>query len=697
VPPVRLPGWKNKSWYNFAMGENLEDGQVLYGNGSSSKSNKIPNSSSEATGGKFKFRRPDITEEEKSPVLWGEGDAPKCIQSFRELLGNEELRKNAEIDLKIRHQDLYDEIRDSYGSENEAGFRDWEEKTIQLLMWYNAGSRLINELLIRVTDTESEDPNAFGNMARAALRDPSCADHADPHTRLIDAVQKMNVILCGAQVFDESGLFVMAAAMKPILHDFSQLLVQYRKAQHKKDPEWKKLDPKDAHKEEAAVIACVFKPFIQEIGHMSGDLADQLTTVLAADMAVHDRLEDFQQRLGDEEKVPAEGLEPQELYERSMNGTIDQYSLSTKDRLVIMRLVQQKSGEKRAFDPVIYGEYGLGAEFEERFRKEIEQAMSDARRFRSEELHADPVLRVGWASIFNLADIYEMIAPGKYAVVRKEQVHRSTIRPLAQPETDDEAVLTLNSPDAYNSSTWCRAMYEYLAFIRVIKKSPFYTNEIFKNFITNTILFHMLQAEELYEQLALGEEGLSGLDDIKGERIRNLAIKSLRKIDTAPEEVLDFAQQIGNKTASEVIDITRERVLSDPKGSEYGRLFLERASVINTQIETVKYNIRHKPHPDETKSDGVAYTFTDAERGKMKQNFSRIWIQACIELDIENDEASGIRSDMKSRSIQQILISYPMLMNVGYDSLGGLWLARTLNPLEIDIAARLRLNPSLRS
>lgn len=636
----------------------------------------------------------------KNPVLHIEGSGlPDQMDSFTELLQVDELWANAEVDIRERYHYLWEEIEEHVVEQKGwDALVDRETLTYQMLVAYNYGSRLANETLIHLTHADSDDPNEFGNWARVALRNQELP-HADNHTRAVEAIQKMNAILVGADVYDPSLTLVVAAAMKPIFHDIMQNLWEQQKEMHPNDEMLKKLDPKDDHKEAAAFLVHVLKPVIQQAGHLSDRLTEELVRVLSAGIAVHDQLDDFQFRLSGKEKVSAAGLDDEALYKHYKDGTVDQMSLSGLDRYRILMMQQEAIVKKKGWtDGSIFGNYGLGVSFEAAHGDRIRQTIDPGSQQTEGPIEVDRDLMVAWDSMFNLTDIWEMIIPGEYAVLRKEKVYRSTIRPLISPNGDIEVAFSPTPLDNYDLSSWCRAMYEYRSNVAVLKKSPFAKNELFMEFLGNTILYNLLQGQKLYRALVKGEEGLKEFDRIQNERMRMATRKAMNKIGVPKEEAQAVMMQISGMDFEQIFDAAISKLTEKrygAQGIEYATRLALRYKAMQKEFDRVRANMRKKKRPDGTPSEGRAHTYTDEEIHKMEENFSQAWMLICNELGIADaDEQKIIRFQMETLPAHQVADIYSMLPNPGYpDSLGKLSDAKTINGLPDQIRVRLQGSP----
>lgn len=631
----------------------------------------------------------------KAPLLWEEmSDNSPPIESFRQLLEHNELWVNADIDMRDRYDYLWREIQERCSGEE---LQDREIATYEILAAYNYGSRLANEVLIHFTHASSDEPGEFGNWARAALRNQNLP-HADMHTRAVEAIQKMKTILVGPDIHDRSLTLVVAAAMKPIFHDITQNLWEQMKVMHKDDQDIQKLDPKDDHKEAAAFLVHVLKPLIQREGHLSAELTEELVRVLAAGISVHDQLDDFQFRLSAQDKVQALGLDDAALFAHYQNGTVDQLSISGIDRLRILRQQQKKASAKpkREYDMGVYGRYGLGYDLEKVHAALISRVLSERVTFDVEGLSFDRRLQVAWESMFNLSDIWEMIIPGEYAVVRKEKVFRSTKRELFNPDGDLAVAFSPVPLDNYDLSSWCRAMYEYRMHVDVIKKSPFHDNPLFMEFIGNTILYNMFQAQQLYKKLALGEEGLREFDRIQREQAMMGARKAIRKTGISEAEEETIMDEVAGMDMNEMLQAVLGKIVyRNEKGVEYGLRLALRFKDLEEQFKDVKSNIRRKPSPGKVPSSGVAYRYSPEDMKRLDDNFEVAWRHICRALGIEDEmRQRQIFLDMEMMAKTELQEKYPMLPNPGYPvSLGKLSDAKVLHPLPPDVQERLANSP----
>lgn len=636
----------------------------------------------------------------KNPVLQIEGSGlPDQMDSFTELLNVQELWVNAEVDIRERYHYLWEEIEEHVIEKHgRDAFFDREALTYETLVAYNYGSRLANETLIYLTHAHSDDPNEFGNWARVALRNQELP-HADNHTRAVEAIQKMNAILVGADVYDRSLTLAVAAAMKPIFHDIMQNLWEQQKEMHPDDEILKKLDPKDDHKEAAAFLVHVLKPVIQKAGHLSDRLTEEVVRVLAAGIAVHDQLDDFQFRLSSADKVNAAGLDDETLYKHYTDGTIDQMSLTGLDRYRILTMQQRAIVKKKGWpDRSIFGTHGLGADFEAAHGELIQKAIDPDHQAPKGEIAVDRELMIAWDSMFNLSDIWEMIIPGEYAVLRKEKVYRSTIRPLISPSGDMAIAFSPTPQPNYDLSSWCRAMYEYRSNVAVLKNSPFAKNELFMEFLGNTILYNMLQGQRLYRALARGEEGLAEFDRIQNERMRMATRKAMNKVGVSKEEARAVMAKVAHMGFEEIFDMAIGKLTEKKYGAqgiEYATRLALRYKTMKGEFDRLRANMRKKKRPDGTASEGQVHRYSDEEIAKMEENFEKAWAYICNDLGITDaDEQDIIRYQMETLSAHQVADIYSMLPNPGYpDSLGKLSDAKTVNELPEQIRVKLQGSP----
>ncbi len=641
----------------------------------------------------------------KQPVLAREGQwLPDEIDSFTDLYQSNELWANARIDLDERYSYLWEEIEGKLveNGMQPDGITERKIHTLEILVALNFGSRIANETLIHFTHAQSDDPDEFGNWARVALRNQELP-HADNHTRSVEAIQKMNAILVGADERDPSLTLVVAAAMKPIFHDIMQNLWEQQKERFPDDPTLKNFDPKDDHKEAAAFLVHVLKPYIKRAGHLSDRLTEELVRVLSAGIAVHDQLDDFQFRLAGTGKVNAAGLDDEILYGHYKKGTVDQLSLSGLDRYRILRMqqqeiVKQKVNAGKWENGDVFGTFGFGRSLESAHWDLIEQAIVPERQWSMGDVDIDRERMVAWDSLFNLTDIWEMIIPGEYAVIRKEKVYRSTIRVLIAPKDDMSVAFSPTPLPNYDLSTWCRAMYEYRSNVKVLLNSPFAQNALFMEFIGNTILYNMLQAQKLYRELVKGEEGLGAFDKIQNERMRMAAKKALVKANVPQDEITTFMKAISGAGFNKIYEAGYAKLMQ----AEYGTSGVELATrlhrryrAMEREFERVRANMRVKMTPDGTPSKGEVYRYSDEDRAHMEENFTDAWRRICTDLGITNTEEQDImRQNMEKFPPSQLQDVYPMLPNPGYpDSMGKLSDAKTINPLPEQIKSHLEKSP----
>lgn len=627
----------------------------------------------------------------KSPVLWKEGATPKGeIDSFVELLEIEALWTDAEIDIKERYHFLWDEIKDRFEKDE---LPDREIKTYKILVAHSYGMRLANEVLIHLTHADSDNPNEFGNWARVALGNQSLP-HADSHTRPLEGIQTMNMILGGTDVYDPTFTMVVAASLKPMFHDIMQNLLEQQKVMHPEDQDFKNLDPKDDHKESAAFLVHALKPLIKKAGHLSDRLTEELVRVLSASISVHDQFDDFQFRLSDINKINADTLSNEELYRCYELGTIDQMSLRSDHRHTIMRMRQKQAAVKKGYHVSIYGAYGLGDSLEERHGQLIQMAITSPTRFDQKEIQISREKMIAWDSLFNLGDIWEMIIPGQYAVLRKIRVHRSTIRPLISPEEDIRIAFSPTPLDNYDKSDWCRAMYEYRANVQVLKDSPFAQNPLFMEFLGNTVLYNLIQAQKLYRAFVQGENGLHELDAIQYERVRMVSRKALQKVGMPQKEIEEELKKMDKMNLEQIVTTMRAGLLDTNYGKvgiEYASRLEVRFNYIREEFDTIRKNMRVKLRPDGKPSEGQVYRYGDEDIAMFEENFKIAWALICEDLGITDPAIqTHIREYMETCAPQRVALAYPILPNPGFpDSLGKLGDAKTVNALAPDVRNRL--------
>ncbi len=657
----------------------------------------------------------------KQPVLAIEGQwLPDEIDSFVELNNSNELWANARIDLEERYGYLWDEIEKNLvesGMESDA-IAERKIHTGEILIALNFGSRIANEALIHFTHAQTDDPNEFGNWARVALRNQELP-HADNHTRSVEAIQKMNAILVGADVMDPSLTMAVSAAMKPIFHDIMQNLWEQQKERFPDDPVLKNFDPKDDHKEAAAFLVHVLKPYIKRAGHLSDRLTEELVRVLSAGIAVHDQLDDFQFRLSDKgvktsesdghavdhdtPKVSAVGLDDETLFKYYQDGTVDQMTLTGLDRYRILRAQQREIVKRKIKDGKwengdIFGMYGFGQSMEAAHRGLIQQAIAPEQQGSMGDVRIDRDRMVAWDSLFNLTDIWEMIIPGEYAVIRKEKVYRSLIRVLFNPKGDMAVAFSPTPLLNYDLSSWCRAMYEYRSNVRVLMNSPFAQNDLFMKFIGNTILYNMLQAQKLYRELAKGEEGLGALDKIQNERMRMATKKALSKANADPQEVRAVMKEVGAMKFQEIFETGYAKLMQPTYGVvgvEIATRLRRRYKAMEREFNRVRANMRIKMRPDGTESERKAHQYSAEEREHMERNFNEAWQRICVDLGIPDvEEQNTMRENMERIPPPRLQDLYPMLPNPGYpDSIGKLSDAKTVNPLPEEVRVHLQRSP----
>jgi len=672
--------------------------------------------------------------------------SPDVIYDFRELLANEELRLNAEIDLQ-RYTVEWQSVLKNIPKEKQAEART---KMIDILVYYNFGIRLANETLIQATHPKSL--RDFGELFREARKNPKNFDHGDLHERGTDAMQLLNYILLGTteHIDDMTGLTIVAAPMKSIYHDQPQLWMQDRKDMHPKDDFLRLVNPRDYHNEAGAFYIHILRPIIQRAGHLSDNLADRFVAVVATGISLHDTPGFKKILLKDNARSAAEFETSAGLYAAYTSGKLNRLTLLPSEWLTILKekiretaisdLLNARATEKAdeqmkyrfvaeakerrkvkqllidgfkkevsvEYPPEelmnqyihgVYGQYGLGAVMEEYYQKELETALDLARRpdWTDNPFSAQTVY-IG-DSIFNFADLDEMIR-GAESEVRKLRVFWSRSRPLILPDTDlREAVREDPEVRGHNQSDWCRQAAEWIEIAKQYADSPFFQDSGYAEFIRNTYLRNMLQAQKLFEELSRGDGGAEYLDDIKLQRILEIAGKVLQKSnlfsrlnneETEYKQIMavtDLLNMAGN-----IWQVRRFIENYIPETNTYFYRFVRQFERICSQIDTVKENLRQKPGPDGAIT-GYIYQYSKHEIEELKNNFDNVWVEVCRIFGIvdvgRQNELRLILGD-EGRTAKSIIREKPIMRRIHMDSVGALIDARTINTLPREIEAKLR-------
>lgn len=622
----------------------------------------------------------------KDGILWREGH--NKLTSFREILLDSELRNNAEIDLHIRYRTTWDAVKRymvDVQRKTPEEIDNREKKTIDMLIWYNYGSRIWNETIQSATEpVDDNSTDNFSTIVRSALEDPNFFGHAYPHVRNVDAVQKAMIIIVGPDVYDETGILTVTAALKPGLHDFTQLLLEQQKFINIKFSEgWEKLDLKDDHKESAAVFAGMIRPLARQIGHMSEELARAVFSVLESDILVHDRLLDFAHRLGTENKLHAKDLELDEMYEAYMNGSLYLHDLSDAERYLLMRERQKQSANKRKFNPSIFGEDGFPDHVMQRFSKSVERVKQDTVRVDVQTLGIRLDLIPAYASIFNIPDIFEMMVPGKMSVLRKEQVDRRRRSVLFDIKKDVAEVIS-DTPvvSDWNLSDWSRAMYEVRAMVKVAQESLFGDNKLFMQFLQNTVLYNMIQIEETFEQFARGNSAIEQeLDMILQVRVSDFVIKMLTKAGLSDGQIVKFIEDTHGLRVAEVSSMIETYL---PGNNQYKLNYYYRLGQIQKQLGIVYDNLKAKPGPSGLmKEEGKVFVYSDEDIAHLHQNFMEIFEGICTAFGLDKEQIYPEYSRWSSKS--KVNLS-EMIRGGGYDSSQrDMSNARRVNPIGFSV------------
>ncbi len=654
----------------------------------------------------------------KNKTLYLESESPELLYSFEQLFSNEELRKDALIDLDFRYKEVWNIVVESlHDPELESVYR---EKMIRILILTNFGSRLGNESLKLAT--HPNEVNDFGQRYREARKNPKNFDHGDLHERSVDAAQLLDLILFGSAHLEIGDcIHAVAAPMTSIYHDSMQLWMEDRIDREYEDGEEQKMlkgvNPKDYHTEAGAVFVQLLEPIIQRSGHLSDGLARRLVGALSENISVHDapdRLVSI--LLTGEKKLASSYGSPAELYTAYESGELARSSLSRAEWLTILKmrlttfyeaqeknksgvaeLTNDQTANIQKFISIVYGDYGFGGEIERYFTNELEQMNRDAEHPQIDLSLEKRYQTYLWKLLFNIADTNEMIRPGFAAVIRKLRVHWSRSRRLFIAIKDamfaDDATEALKEKPnvrGHNQSDWCRQAREWIVMAKLFAESPFFQDPFVAEYIRTTYLENMLQAQSLYEVLAGGDDSIQALENQERERVIAIAEKGLRKGDVPDEESAQMMKNISDSHADRwtIKLLLQNRLL----GNKYFDRFSMHFTRINIQIHAVIDNLRQKPGPQMKKGGNGVYEYSPEEITQLQKNFIKIWNEVCgifnAPKSIYKSESADAQDDEKDFAVNALKFKIP---NASLDSLGALSDARTINPLSENVEYALNI------
>jgi hypothetical protein len=127
------------------------------------------------------------------------------------------------------------------------------------------------------------------------------------------------------------------------------------------------------------------------------------------------------------------------------------------------------------------------------------------------------------------------------------------------------------------------------------------------------------------------------------------------------------------------------------RGNKYYDRFCRQFERIDSQIDTVKENLRQKPGSDGI-IVGYVYKYSHEDIGKLQSNFNEIWIYVCEIFGItDKKQQEHKRHDLGDgeRTARSISREHPMMRRIHMDSVGALSDARTINTLSDETERKL--------
>ncbi len=597
-----------------------------------------------------------------------------------------DLLADATIDLTERYPHIVDEILDSLP--DKATQDKWREHKEQLLAAVNAGTRIGNELKLFMLGTKE-----FGPRFRKALEMPELADHAADHSRMLEATQKMLMIMNpDTGEFDTS--IVMAAAMFPGLHDTMQLLRRYYNIAH---PEAPQQDARILHEEEEAFLIKCLTGHIADCGQLQYNEAEKISTYLAIFVLVHDKHEELETILQGTNKAytgEAESAVPisdTDVYPLYRHHELDLTTLSRHQWYV---LYQGSRKEKQIVSPEKVpdntdSEFGLIPFVEEGFRNEIQNAIDD--RKSPQFVPSDEQRRqlLSYLYINVLSDVLDMGYPAEYALPRKLCGSKALSRPLVRWWTDLFEATDLDHPDQTHSA-WSRAMIEFYMIIAFAKRTPFWQDAHFRERLGNTVLMQSVRTDTIFADLM--EEYATPKPEsffshtihiITDKRVQFVIIKAMGKHKGIPSKEKErIIQRLKNDEDTDgvlidVMDLLRKYPPKNKLHESYADRLWDAVARLHSIIEVASKNLALMPKPDypEARSD-TDEIYSSDDRMNREINFSRFFSTLFQYIEQRSDiERSILFNAFRNGAIEGI----PILIPQGTTSLGDILDVKTIH------------------
>lgn len=483
--------------------------------------------------------RSDETER-KTPFI----DLPQGeIVDILALKNHPQLRQSAIIDITQRYEQVSIEATEGMSVVEKL---NWFESTVGDLAVLDYAGRVSNEMRVRMTNIPG-----FGDLYLHALNSAELADHAQPHSRMLKAFQKMLYIL-NPEVKDPDGTFTLAAGLFPWFHDIMQLL---RRAENETLPEHLKRDPRMLHEEEGAFVAKALAGLLAESAQISYEQANKVTSILAIYALCHDKQSEYKRMIHGEKKAfspDGTPLSAKEIFDMYMDpsGGLDLTSLSGNQWVrLIQKIIEEREQQKPDRLPRSKNtEYGILSAFEQAFSKDIIRLLQD-------DLPAfktfDPIQREALAQAMDinvLSDVFDMGFPYMYAIVRKLCGSKALHRPIAQVYTDLQDSTDIKRSDSTRSDE-ARKDIEYYMMLTLGLESEFAKNTRFIDVVFNTVVVHAVQSFEI--QAALMKETQNAnvqfsptIHNLIVKRCESAVLKGLQKHKGVPGTVIDDVQRM---------------------------------------------------------------------------------------------------------------------------------------------------------
>jgi hypothetical protein len=648
----------------------------------------------------------------------------EVLSSLSELYENPQLQRDARIDLDERYADTVVDVTSGMNHEECSHWRTNKERSLVLL---NYARRVVNEVRVHMVQIPG-----FGEKYAYALENAKFADHATPHSRMLEATQT-RLFIVAPQLDDPEGIYTIATAFFPWVHDMMQLL---RRVDNESLPIGQRRNARMLHEEEAAIFVKCLTPLIAQSGNMTEDIADKVTSVIAAMVMTHDKPRDFRTMMEAETKaytVDGQGtiadISDESLLDLFHAHTLDLVSLSSRQWYVLFektKLLKEWKAPKH-LPKDARSQFGLIPFIEKAFREKIQKAREDNRHPFTSFSREDHKRLVTFTYINVLSDLLDMGYPAVYAITRKLCGAMATYRCLAQPETDAEDALNLPLCDEVRSD-WSRAMVEYAMMVQFLKETPFWENDRFRKIMVQTVLVHMVQTDNIFAELMheasesylLEEhdpERKNEIQNLVDARIRALSLKALLKHGGIPAKtyaVLEKQIQEGADIDAEIVKLVINTLTgSTPMNKHkqvYAGRYVDQMFRLRDIAKQANTSLLDKPKPqvfdsvtaDALKKYGVRTInelpgterqealqkqdswqgFSDRAINKRRQNFEKVFREVCT--------MAGYADDWRKiyEAIQHNGGNIEHLASQGTTSLGSLDDAATIHSRDVLLQQR---------